>query len=123
MNGNSLFLDTNIVLYLLSGDKTITDFLDKKTIYISFITELEVLGFKELTKEQEQKIREFLAETTIIDINSEIKKLVIELRKKYRIKLPDLIIASTAAYLNLPLMTSDKQLNQIIEINILQYEK
>lgn len=42
MNGNNLLVDTNIVIYLLSGDKTIADLLDKKKIYISFITEIEL---------------------------------------------------------------------------------
>lgn len=46
MNGNNLFLDTNIVLYLLSGDKTVADILFEKTVFISFVTELELLGFK-----------------------------------------------------------------------------
>ena len=41
MNGNNLFLDTNIILYLLNGDQTLADLLDGKKLYISVITELE----------------------------------------------------------------------------------
>lgn len=44
MNGNKLFLDTNVILYLLGGDETLAIFLDKKQLYISVITELELLG-------------------------------------------------------------------------------
>ncbi|MCD4696513.1 MAG: hypothetical protein K8S16_09765 [Bacteroidales bacterium] len=45
MSGNSLFVDTNIILYLLSGNSTIADILHKKQIFISFITQLELLGY------------------------------------------------------------------------------
>lgn len=35
MNGNNLFLDTNIIIYFLSGDNTLTDLLEGKSIFIS----------------------------------------------------------------------------------------
>jgi hypothetical protein len=44
MNGNSLLIDTNIALYLFNGDTTLSFVLDGKKIYISFITELELLS-------------------------------------------------------------------------------
>lgn len=75
MSGNSIFLDTNIVLYLLSGDETIADFLNNKIVYLSFVTELELLGYKGINASEKLKIESLLAESTIIDINSEIKKL------------------------------------------------
>ncbi len=123
MSGNSIFLDTNIVLYLLSGDETIADFLNDKTVFLSFITELELLGYKEISAEELSKVESLLADSTIIDINSEIKKIVIELRKSNKIKLPDAIIAATSHYLNIPFMTSDKDLTKLTELNILFYEK
>lgn len=122
MNGNSIFLDTNIVLYLLSGDQTIADFLNGKTVFLSFVTELELLGYKGISAEELLKVENLLAESTIIDINSVIKKIVIELRKSYKIKLPDAIIAATSHYLNIPFMTSDKDLSKLTELNILLYE-
>ncbi len=123
MSGNSIFLDTNIVLYLLSGDETIADFLNDKTVFLSFITELELLGYKEISAEELSKVESLLADSTIIDINSEIKKIVIELRKSNKIKLPDAIIAATSHYLNIPFMTSDIDLTKLTELNILFYEK
>lgn len=79
MNGNSIFLDTNIVLYLFSGDETIAEFLNNKNIFISFVTELELLGYQDISPEELLKIESLLADSTIIDINSEIKKIVIGL--------------------------------------------
>ena len=54
MNGNKLFLDTNIVLYLLNGDQTLATLLNNKQVYISIITELELLGYNGLTNEEEK---------------------------------------------------------------------
>lgn len=123
MSGNSIFIDTNIVLYLLSGDDTIAGFLNDKTVFLSFITELELLGYKEISTEELLKVESLLADSTIIDINSEIKKIVIEIRKSNKIKLPDAIIAATSHYLNIPFMTSDKDLTRLTDLNILLYEK
>ncbi len=64
-----------------------------------------------------------MADCSIIDINSEIKKSVIKLRKSYKIKLPDAIIAATALSLNIPFMSADKQLKKLSELNIIFYDK
>lgn len=123
MNGTNFFIDTNIALYLLNGDETIAKLLHEKAIFISFITELELLGYKYISKEEINRIEDFLKEVTIVDINSEIKKIVIELRKSNRIKLPDAIIAGSSNFLNFPLLTSDKGFSNLSELNILLYEK
>jgi predicted nucleic acid-binding protein len=74
MNGSSIFLDTNIILYLLSGDETVAEFLNNKNIFISFVTELELLGYKDMDPEELPAIENLLADITIVDINTEIKK-------------------------------------------------
>jgi predicted nucleic acid-binding protein len=43
MRGNSFLLDTNIILYLLDGKSELAEILDGTTVYISFISELELL--------------------------------------------------------------------------------
>ena len=48
MSGNSLLVDTNIALYLLDGDLTIAELLNGQDVYLSFISELELLGFQDL---------------------------------------------------------------------------
>ncbi len=123
MSGNSIILDTNIVLYLLSGDETIADFLNDKTVFLSFISELELLGYNGISAVELSKIEGLLADSTIIDINSEIKKIVIEIRKSKKVKLPDAIIAATSHYLDIPFMTSDKDLTKLPDLNILLYDK
>jgi predicted nucleic acid-binding protein len=53
MNGNSVLLDTNIVLYLLGGDKVLAELLNQKKLYLSFISQLELLGFRGITQKQQ----------------------------------------------------------------------
>lgn len=50
------------------------------------------------------------------------QKIIIDLRKQYRLKLPDAMIAATAIYSNLPLITVDKQFGKISSLNIILYE-
>ena len=123
MNGNNLFLDTNIVLYLLAGDKTLATLLDKKNWYLSFITELELLGYKNLKREDTKIIQELLEECVIIDINPAIKRKTVQIRQATGMKLPDCIIAASAAYLDLPLITADKDFTTLSGIELILYEQ
>jgi predicted nucleic acid-binding protein len=123
MSGNKIFIDTNIAIYLLDGDTSLAEILNQKQLYLSFITQLELLGYYGLTKQQEQQIEYMLENSVVIDINNKIKQEVIKLRRNYHIKLPDCIVAATAMYLDLPLITSDKGFNKIEELNLMIYEK
>lgn len=123
MNGSRLFVDTNILLYLISGDETVAELLNGKHVAISFVTELELLGYKNLSESDLKIIQELINEATVIDINAEIKRLVVLLRKNYKIKLPDALVVASALYSNLPLVTADKQLSQISELTLLLYKK
>jgi predicted nucleic acid-binding protein len=122
MNGNKLLLDTNIILYLLKGDTTLVDILEGKQIYISFVTELELYSFRELTTKDKVKIDAILAACSIIDINAGIKAKTIEIRIEHKVKLPDSIIAGTALYFKMPLISADKGFERIEELNLLNYE-
>lgn len=122
MSGNKLLVDTNVVLYLLSGDKTVADLLDKKQIYLSFISELELLGYPGITSTEIQKVENFLDQCKIVDINEDIKTEAVRLKRKNRIKLPDAIIAATSVYLDMPLFTADEGFGGIEGINLILYD-
>ena len=122
MNGNSVLLDTNIVLYLLSGDQQLSELLYGKKLYLSFVTELESLGYPSITEKEQEAVRSFLADCVIIDINEAIKEEVVRTKQIYRIKLPDSIILCTAKYLNIPFMTADDDFSKFAEENIIYYQ-
>lgn len=60
MNGSRIFVDTNILLYFLNGDSEVMDMISDKDIFISFITELELLSFPGLTDKDEKTIKGLL---------------------------------------------------------------
>ena len=122
MSGNKLFLDTNIILYLLNGDETLAELLNKKQLYISVITELELLAYNNITTKEDKVINEFIAQCKIISINNAVKEETIRIRKTYNTKLPDSIIIATALYLDLPLITSDIEFKKVEELTLILYE-
>ena len=122
MNGNSVLLDTNIVLYLLSGDQSLSELLFGKKLYLSFVTQLEALGYLSITPDEQEAVRSFLKDCIIIDINETIKEIVIRTKQAQRIKLPDSIILCTAKYLNIPLMTADDDFSKFADEDIIFYK-
>ncbi len=122
MSGNSLLIDTNIALYLLNGDETIAELLKGLDVYISFISELELLGFQDLREEELPLIEEFLSNCIIVDLNQSIKRITVELKRNYKMKLPDAIIAATSKYMNIPLISADKGFEKISELQFIKYE-
>ncbi len=121
MNGRSYFVDSNILIYLLNGDKRIAEILQDKNIYCSFITEIELKSSKKFDSKEIAVIDQILSAIHILDINPEIKKHAVSLRKKYSLKLPDAIIAATSIFIDFPLITADKAFNKIKEIDIYFY--
>lgn len=121
MNGNRYLLDTNILLYI-AGKKIDYAALPEGEYYTSFTTELEILSYPSLTSHEEKNLKRLLHEIPIIDMTSEIKEQAIMFRKKYRLKLPDAIIAATALCLRATLFTNDKSFLSIKEIKIKSVE-
>ena len=71
---------------------------------ISVITKIEVLGFS-APKVYQQLLVNFMNDATLYNLTDPIVQSTIELRKKYRAKLPDAIIAATAMEYNHILLT------------------
>jgi predicted nucleic acid-binding protein len=121
MSGKEILVDTNILIYFLNGDLTIKEVLNEKHIYISFITELELIGFKNIPSKQEKLLRDLLNECIVLPLNEKIKNNYVSLRKNYSLKLADSIIVATSLAVNIPLFSADKQLRQIKELDLLLF--
>jgi predicted nucleic acid-binding protein len=118
MNGVSILADTNAIIYLLDGNESIRELFSGKDIYLSSISEIEILSFPGLSAQQIKTIRSFIAECSIIELTSEIKEAAIFFRTSYKLKLPDAIIAASAFYLNIPIFTADKSFKKISELEV-----
>jgi hypothetical protein len=123
MSGNKIFADTNIILYLLSGDTTLAELLDKKQLYISFITQLELPGYPGLTKKNQKIIEDFLDHCIIVDINEDIKQLTTQIKQATSVKLPDAIIMASTLYMDLPIITTDEDFKKSEESDIIFYQR
>ncbi|CAN5772716.1 type II toxin-antitoxin system VapC family toxin [soil metagenome] len=123
MSGNKFLIDTNIALYLLSGNKTIANILDGADLYLSFISELELLGYKKITGKEHAILKKFISNCIVIDINNEIKKNVVSIRQESNVKLPDAIIAGTAIFLAIPLLSADIDFKKVSGISLVLFEE
>lgn len=123
MNGSNILLDTNIVLYFLNGEETLIPLLEKKSLYLSFISQLELLGARYIKPNDILKIKQFISECTVIDITPGIKEIVINIRQKYTVKLPDCIIMATSIWLNMPLITADHDFTKIDIVDLIYFER
>jgi predicted nucleic acid-binding protein len=113
MSGERILADTNILIRLFSDETPVVDFLAGADVHVSFITEIELLATSRITAAQAKRIRAFLDECIIIGAEPEVRRYAIDFRKQTGLKLPDCIIAATAAYLNMPLVTGDKHFERL----------
>ena len=114
-------IDTNVLVDAQMGRLPTNglNFLAKiinENFIISFITLIEYLGYKNISKSSE----EFIALAEVIEIDKITIRNCIDLRKKYKIKLPDAIIAATALTYNLILITNnEKDFREIQNMNVI----
>ena len=107
---NGYLLDTNSVIYFFDGEEKISAFIksNKSPLYISFITQIEILCFETQDEALMNNIVKFTESIDIITTNEDIITAAIEYRKKLKLKIPDAIIAATAKVNELTLITADK---------------
>ncbi|NJK95516.1 MAG: type II toxin-antitoxin system VapC family toxin [Bacteroidetes bacterium] len=119
--GKRYLLDTNTVLDYMgnklpgSAQIAISQIIDDE-INISAINKIELLGFFKV----EQYLIDFVYCSNILPIDDGIIDKTIDLRRLYKIKLPDAIIAATALYNSFTLVTNNtKDFKNILELDVL----
>lgn len=113
MNGVRIASDTNPMIYLLNGNKQVARHLEGKECWISVITELELFGKKPMSATDRKEIQLLLDSCFITDLLPGVKNIAKDLQQSTRLKLPDTLIAATALYLGLPLLTADKVFKKV----------
>ena len=103
-------LDTNAILYYLKDDANTVSllrgiFAQNVPVYVSAITELELFAFSNLSAAEEALIEELLTTVAIISVDSHIARLAAFIRRQYRLKVPDSVIAATALFTGSTLLT------------------
>jgi hypothetical protein len=103
--------DTNTVIYYLQqqfppfAEQLIDNLLQESLPCISAITEIELLCWKAASVKDEEILHRFIQDVQVIEIEPAIKLATANIRKQYKIKLPDAIIAATAIVYGYTLVT------------------
>lgn len=113
MSGNSIVADTSLLVNFFNGLDLARDVIEGQQIWVSCITEIELLSFNQLSEDETKLIRSFLNHCHIEELHHPIRQKAIEIRKTKHLKVPDSIIAATAIHLNIPLVTMDSDFQKV----------
>ena len=103
-------LDTNAIIYYLDEDPTVVPLLEpilgqEIAIFVSVVTELELLSHPGLTEEDIAEMQQLLTSVVIFPLESRLAQLAGALRRQYHLKTPDSIVAATALLTRTTLVT------------------
>lgn len=109
--GMKYLWDTNTAIYFLqrqfplSAEQFIDSILQENPPALFAITEIELMCWKTAGDDDLKVLANFIEDSVIFELEKDIKIKTVALRKSYKIKLPDAIIAATAIVYNLTLLT------------------
>ncbi len=106
LNMAKYLLDTNTIIYALNQGLK----LQNGKYFVSIITEIELLSYSNLTKDDEVILKKLLSQFESVELTKSVKEKTIQIRKDSKLKLPDSIIVASALDNDAILVTSDKQL-------------
>jgi predicted nucleic acid-binding protein len=103
--------DTNTLIDYLENKlpENSIKLIDNIAIQLSVIFRIEILAWQKASDEQLKILNDFIAVSTVFNLSESIITRSIEIRKTYRLKLPDAIIAATAVVNDLILLTRNKK--------------
>ncbi|MGY3211221.1 type II toxin-antitoxin system VapC family toxin [Mucilaginibacter sp. HD30] len=116
MSGDRIVIDTSLIINLFNGATEVQELIVGRILFVSVISEIEVLSFPQLADNEIGLLKSFLSECYIVDIEPAIKDLTIKTRARHKTKLPDAVIAATAMYFDIPLFTMDKGFEKIDDL-------
>jgi predicted nucleic acid-binding protein len=113
--------DTNFLIYIHEGNVSTRPFL-KYNFGISFISEIELLGYTGISISEEIKLKSIIQNCFQTNWNNLMIDQTIQLKRNYQIKLPDAIIAATSITNKVPLISADKGFSKIKELDLVLLE-
>jgi tRNA(fMet)-specific endonuclease VapC len=123
MSGTKYLFDTNTLISFFNGDPGLQPF-SQAPILLSVISVIEFLAFPKITDEHKALFNAFLKKSEVIDLTSgstAFIETIINVRRLYKLKLPDAIIAATAIYKNATLISNDKHFQNINTLSVLNF--
>ena len=108
--GRKVLIDTNIAIAYIGNNLSFESMnkLDKifnDEYHLSVINKIELLGYPGLDKSEEEKFNLLINHSVLHQIDDVVIQKTISIRNKYRIKLPDALIAATCLVNGLDILT------------------
>jgi toxin FitB len=90
-------LDSNIIIYATDPqNEWLRIWLETEPLAISQISQIEVLGYHQITPEEITDLQEFLYSSNVVPVSGEAVNKAIALRQQRKMSLGDSILAATA---------------------------
>lgn len=123
MSGEGRYLlDTNAIVSLLGGNRLLSDKLDHaRWIGISIVSYLEFLAFEGLPESDRNAFMDFCERIEVVPMTREEAGMVtqtLDLRSRFRFKLPDAIIGATSLTCDATLVTNDVDFAKVPSLTI-----
>lgn len=115
-------LDTNTVIYYINNSlpNGAVELVESSIPAISFITRIELLAWPQLQIPEELKFSRFIEDANIYSCSESIILQTIAVKKQYKLKLPDAIIAATAIVNNLTLISRNlKDFDKVSDLQVI----
>ena len=114
-------LDTNILIAYFDGDAVVVDFIirekeDGHAIFVSSVAVAELLSLPALTDAYLQRFKNFISDLISVPFDNTLAETAADLRRRYKLSLPDAAIAATALNHHSPLVTRDKGFRKVKEL-------
>ena len=114
MPGNRFLLDINALVALLRGNAELLALTQSaEWLVVSVINVLEFMGFDGLGEKDRVLFEKLLSRVTVVELvysNSILMGHIAGLRQRKTLKLPDAIVAATAALYQATVLTNDAQM-------------
>jgi predicted nucleic acid-binding protein len=118
--------DTNTIIHYLQKQFPVAgeEFIDNTVLnhqpVISVITEIELLCWRTATEDDIDVLNNFILNSIVYDLDQEIKLKTIEIRKNFRLKLPDAVIAASALVNDHVLITNNlADFNKVSKLKVI----
>jgi predicted nucleic acid-binding protein len=122
--GERCLIDSNVIIDFCNGKVSENGrrFLERLAPEISIVTNIELFATKNISVAAQELLARFVSIALVHPVTVDLIEATIEIRKEYRLKLPDAIIAATALVFDLVLLsrnTSDfSKVNGLQVVNL-----
>ena len=116
-----ILIDTNVISRYFNDnlEEDLILLLETSNFKIFVITRIELLAWEKYNQNQLDIINDFISNCEVIALDEKIILKTIEIRKKYKIKLPDAIIAASAIVFGATLISLDSDFKNIKGLQVI----